>query len=206
MTRGRRLQDHWGRRARREGWPARSVYKLAEIDRRLGLLRPGARVLDLGAAPGSWAMYAAERIGPPGRLVAVDVRPLEVALPANVQVEQADVFELEAETLGCFDVVLSDMAPSTSGHGIVDVGRSEALFERALELARTVLVPGGAFVGKVFQGPGLVALRAKLQSSFEQVRVLRPEATRRESRELFLAGLRRRSMPEPPSGASTPTR
>ncbi len=187
-----RSADPWAERARREGYPARSVYKLQEIDERLGLLRPGQRVLDLGAAPGSWSLYVARRIGPSGRLVALDVAPLAVALPPAATFRRADVFEADWHAEEAFDVVLSDMAPATSGQRTLDQARSAALFEAALELAERLLRPGGHFVGKLLQGPQLPALRTRLRAGFESERRMRPRATRADSTEIFLVGLRRR--------------
>ena len=196
MPRGRerhpyRAADAYGRRARREGYPARSVYKLQEIDRRLGLLRPGMRVLDLGAAPGSWTLYAAQRVGSEGVVVAVDLEPLRTAVPGHVRALQGDVFELEPEALPGrpFDVVLSDLAPATSGHREVDQARSARLAERALQIATQVLSPGGALVAKLLQGPELQALQQQWRRHFARVRRLRPRATRSRSTELYLVGL-----------------
>jgi len=195
MARSRRPQDHFGRRARREGFPARSVYKLQELDRRLGLLRRGARVLDLGAAPGSWTLWAAERVGEQGRVIAVDLQAIDVALPRQVRTHQADIFTLSAADLGgpsSFDVVLSDMAPATTGQRHLDQYRSFELFTHALSLARAVLAPGGSFVGKIFQGPDSGEAQRAVAAAFEKARLLKPDASRAESYEVFLAGLRLR--------------
>lgn len=189
---GRRPQDHFGHKAKREGYPARSVYKLQEIDRRTQLLRRGQRVLDLGAAPGSWTLYAAEKVGREGKVLGVDLNDARIALPPQASFRALDVFavDLIAE-LGndSFEVVLSDMAPHTSGQRHRDQFRSYELYARALEIARAVLVPGGSFVGKIFQGPELEAARAATKEAFASVRTLKPEASRSESFEIFLAGL-----------------
>jgi 23S rRNA (uridine2552-2'-O)-methyltransferase len=188
----KRGQDHWGRRAKREGFPSRAIYKIQEIDRRLGLLRPGARVLDLGAAPGSWTLHASSRVGPAGTVVAVDLQDLSVALSANARVVRADVFALDPSELAAgaaFDVVLSDMAPKTTGQRHRDQLRSHDLYLRALAIAEQLLAPGGAFVGKIFQGPDFEAARTATRASFAEVRTLRPDASRKESYEIFLAGL-----------------
>ncbi len=189
--RRRRHQDRFGRQARREGYAARSVYKLQEIDEKVGLLRRGARVLDLGAFPGSWTSYAAERVQREGRVLGYDLTAFRGELPPNAEIRQGDVFELSVEELGgpaSFEVVMSDMAPATSGHRFTDMARSEALFLRALELACRVLTPGGAFVGKVFQGGDFPKVREAVRRRFTSVRVVRPEATRRESYEVFVCG------------------
>ncbi len=188
----RRPQDHFGHKAKREGYPARSVYKLEEIDKRTKLLKRGQRVLDLGAAPGSWTLYAADRVGRDGKVLGIDLNDARIALPPQATFRALDVFALDFVTeLGAesFDVVLSDMAPHTSGQRHRDQFRSYELYARALEIARVVLVPGGAFVGKIFQGPELEQARAATREAFATVRTFKPEASRSESFEIFLAGL-----------------
>jgi len=195
LTNFRRHQDHFGRRAKTEGYPARSVYKLDEIDKRLKLLRTGMRVLDLGASPGSWTMYAATRVGPQGRVLGLDLNPHRGALPPNAEIRVLDAFEADVEELGgagSYDVVLSDMAPNTTGNRSVDQARSHRLFDHAVDVALKVLVPGGSFVGKIFLGPDFEAARKRLQEHFEEAKVYRPEAVRGSSFEVFLAGLRRK--------------
>jgi 23S rRNA (uridine2552-2'-O)-methyltransferase len=187
----RRHQDSYGRQAKREGYAARSVYKLQEIDEKVGLLRRGARVLDLGAYPGSWTSYAAERVQREGRVLGYDLQLFRGALPPHAEIRQADVFRLDPEELGgpgSFDVVMSDMAPSTTGHRFTDQARSFDLFMRALELATRVLAPGGAFVAKIFQGGDFKEARQAVEACFTQVRVVRPKATRTESFEVFVVG------------------
>ena len=193
----RRRQDSWGKRARQEGFPARSVYKLEEIDRRTQLLRPGLRVLDLGASPGSWSLYAAKRVGPQGRVLAIDLNPhgfdqLGTTPPRQLEYRIGDVTQLGPDDVGAFDVVLSDMAPKTSGQRAADQYRSFELYLAAQALAANVLAPGGHFVGKIFQGAEFEEARAETRKNFEKVRIIRPKATRDESYELFLIGLRRR--------------
>jgi 23S rRNA (uridine2552-2'-O)-methyltransferase len=186
-----RPQDHFGRRAREQGFPARSIYKLEEIDRRLRLLRPGLRVLDLGAAPGSWSLYAAERVGPAGRVLGVDKQAITVGAPAQLEFRQLDLEAIEPDVLGgpgSFDVVLSDMAPHTSGQRHRDQYLSFELYMRALHFASALLVDGGHYVGKIFQGPELEAARKATRELLGQVRIFKPEASRRESYEIYLAG------------------
>ena len=191
--RHRRQQDAYGKRARREGFPARSVYKLEEIDRRLKLLRRGHRVLDLGAAPGSWTLYAAEKVGREGRVVAIDLNPSQSAMPPQVDFRVADIRDVNVDDLGGqFDVVLSDMAPKTSGTRDADQYRSYELFIHAVEVTDRLLVPGGNFIGKIFQGAEFEQARDFLRPRFAKVRVIRPKATRDESYELFLCGLERK--------------
>jgi 23S rRNA (uridine2552-2'-O)-methyltransferase len=179
------------RQARAAGYPARSVFKLEEIDRRVGLLRRGQRVLDLGAAPGSWSMYASERVGPEGRVLAVDLTEIRQRLGANVTVIQGDVGLLdpaELELHAPFDVVLSDMAPSTSGSKVRDQTLSLELFLLALATARRAGKPGSSFVGKLFMGPDFKDAQAAAREQYSEMRVLRPKGTRSQSSELFVVG------------------
>ncbi|MCS6912994.1 MAG: RlmE family RNA methyltransferase [Myxococcales bacterium] len=189
--------DFFYERARREGFAGRAVYKLAEVDRRTGLLRRGMRVLDLGCWPGSWLQYTARIVGPTGVLVGVDRFPLEVPIPSpGVRQVVGDVFDLAPQvllgSLPAFDVVLSDMAPDTTGVRSTDQARSEALFARALELAEALLAPGGSFCGKLFQGPGWQDLLQRCRGAFNKVRIIRPEGSRQGSLEQYVVGLGRK--------------
>ncbi len=187
--------DRFTAEAKKAGYPARSVFKLEEIDRRTRLFRPGQHVLDLGAAPGSWSLYAAQKIGPRGRLLAVDRQPLSVSLPPHATFTQADALALEDESLAVFspyDIVMSDMAPSTTGNRGVDQARSFELFMRALAVASKLLTMGGSFVGKIFMGEDLPLARAELRRHFATERIIRPEGTRSVSYELFIVGLDRK--------------
>lgn len=185
-------------RARKEGYPARSVYKLEEIDRRCSLLRPGQRVLDLGCAPGSWLLYAAKKVGGQGRVRGIDLSALEVALPGNAAAMVGDALQPSAEVdaflaeLAPYDVVLSDMAPATTGTTFADQARSAELVERTLDVAERWLAPGGAWVAKLFMSEAIVDLRKRIRSMFEEERILRPEGTRSVSYEVFLVGLRKK--------------
>ena len=188
----KRVQDHYFKMAKQQGYPARSVYKLKEAQAKYGFIRPGFRVLDLGAAPGSWARYACKLVGVHGEVVAVDLRPLSIDLPACHSFTM-DVFELDARALEsalgrrpCFHVVLSDMAPKTTGRKDVDHWRQMALAQRALDIAREVLGPGGSFFCKVFQGEELPGFRKRCQEAFGSVKVFKPKSSRPESVELFL--------------------
>jgi 23S rRNA (uridine2552-2'-O)-methyltransferase len=181
-----RPQDHFGRRAKAQGYAARSVFKLEEIDKRLKLLRPGQKVLDLGAAPGSWAQYTSQRVGEHGVVVAVDLEPLRVGTP-NLRCVQRDIALLTEDDLfgiASFDVVLSDMAPHTNR----DQFRSYELYTGALQAAERWLAPGGWFVGKIFQGPEFEQAREATRALLGNARILKPDASRSESYEIFLAG------------------
>ncbi len=196
--------DAFNRKAKNEGFAARSVFKLEELDSRFELLRPGDRVLDLGACPGSWSQYALRRIGRNGVLVSVDISPIEASLPGAV-VLQHDAFTLEPELLAehtdgrCppFEAVISDMAPSTTGVPFRDHVASVELCDRALDLASRMLTPGGVFVCKVFQGEDAPALRARIQERFARLKSLKPKGTRTRSVEIFLVGLGYSGVPTP---------
>jgi 23S rRNA (uridine2552-2'-O)-methyltransferase len=180
--------DHFHDRAKDAGFRARAVYKLEEIDRAIAVFRPGDRVCDLGCAPGSWLQYARTRIGDGGAMVGID----RVAIPGvpGARLLVGDVFTVvPADLLGdlpAFDVVLSDMAPDTTGIRHLDQARSEALFERALELATLTLAPGGRFVGKLFQGPDFQKLIASCRSRFATVKVMKPASSRQISIEQYV--------------------
>ncbi|GBD44921.1 Ribosomal RNA large subunit methyltransferase E [bacterium HR40] len=182
----RQQTDPWVARARAEGFRARSVYKLAEIDHRFQVLRRGLAVLDLGAAPGSWSQYAARR---GCRVVAVDRLPME-PIP-GVEIVAGDFLEEEtqARIRACFpagvDVILSDLAPETTGRRTVDRLRSEAAGEEILAFARTVLKPGGHLLLKLLKGAE-AEIAARARPLFAKIRFLRPAATRKESSETYL--------------------
>ncbi len=188
--------DRFTREAKGRGFPARSVFKLEEIDRRVRLLRAGMRVLDLGAAPGSWALYAAQKIGPAGHLLAVDLEPLAVGLPAHADFVQGDALSIANEELARFapyNVILSDMAPRTTGSPVTDQARSAELFMRALAVAAALGAKGGAFVGKIFMSDDLAPARAELRRHYETERLIRPEGTRSVSTEIFVVGAGKRA-------------
>jgi 23S rRNA (uridine2552-2'-O)-methyltransferase len=196
------VQDPATRRARSAGYAARSVFKLEEMDRRLGLLRPGQRVLDLGAAPGSWTQYAAARVGGSGRVVAVDLVPITVDLPDWVMTLTGDALDLQGVVaqFAPFDVVLSDMAPKTSGSSVRDQELSRELFVAALEAAATFGRAGSSFLGKLFMSQAFGHVRQAVAGLYGRCRVMRPTGTRPNSTEVYLAGLGLRPGPAPPRG------
>lgn len=185
--------DHYTRQAQKENFAARSVYKLQEIQKKVRILERGARVLDLGCAPGSWLQFAARTIGPNGRLVGIDLTPVTIDLPDQVTVITGDVADLEGylARLGQtrFDVVLSDMAPATTGNRHVDEARSMGLCEAALDIAEKTLVPGGSFVCKIFQGSDFKTFTDAVKHRFDRQAAFRPQSTRKASREVFVIGL-----------------
>lgn len=183
--------DRFHDRAKGAGFRARAVYKLDEIDAAVGLFRPGDRVCDLGCAPGSWLQYARQTIGETAQLVGLDRAPLERP-PMGSRIVVGDVLTIDvAELRGelpAFDVVLSDMAPDTSGVRSMDQARSEALFERALEIATLVLAPGGNFVGKLFQGPDFKRLTEAVRAKFVSAKTAKPASSRQISIEQYVIG------------------
>jgi 23S rRNA (uridine2552-2'-O)-methyltransferase len=188
------FRDSYVQRARSGGWRSRAVFKLEEIDRRERLLKPGAVCLDLGAAPGAWSQYARGRVGPQGRVVATDILPMEGL--TGVEFVQGDfreqeVFDRVLSLLpqGQVDVVLSDMAPAMSGIDVTDQARSMHLAELALGMAGRVLKPGGAALIKVFQGSGFEDLVKGTRSAFGRVKLVKPEASRARSPEIYLLAL-----------------
>lgn len=192
--------DHFTRAAKQQGYPARSVFKLEEIDRRVRLLKPGQHVLDLGATPGSWSLYVTQKIGRSGHLLAVDLDPLQVPLPENATFIQGDALSLENEALSVYapyDVILSDMAPRTTGNRLGDQTRSYELFIRALAVAEKLLKPGGAFVGKIFMGEDFQEAKKAVKRLFAEERAIKPEGTRASSYELFLIGLGKKIVAAP---------
>ncbi len=191
--------DFWSQKAHKEGYPARSVYKLEEIDKRFGLLRPGARVLDIGAAPGSWSLWVLKRLAGKGFLAAVDLQPLGVS-PAGEDFFfiQGDLYDKSVrEALaarGPYDLVLSDAAPATSGNRGLDTDRSEAIVEAVLGYADECLRPGGCVVAKLFIGGGQRDILDRMKASYESARGFKPEACRSESFETYLVGQRKRNI------------
>jgi 23S rRNA (uridine2552-2'-O)-methyltransferase len=188
----RQLDDPYVRRAKSEGYRSRAAYKLKEIDDKYRLLSPGAKVLDLGAAPGGWSQVAAERVhaGRGGRVVATDL--LEIQPIANVEFARLDFLDVRApERLkamlgGPADVVLCDMAANATGHRKTDHIRIMSLIEAAAEFAQEVLAPGGAFLAKVIQGGTEAELLARLKRSFASVKHVKPPASRSDSAELYV--------------------
>ena len=181
--------DAFHKRAKQQGFRSRAVFKLGEVDDRFGLMKPGGRVLDLGCAPGSWLQYARGRVGAKGELVGIDRFPLDPPVP-GARLIVGDIFDVGADELrgdtGGFDLVMSDMAPDTTGIRHVDQARSEVLFTRALDIAEEVLVNGGAFVGKLFQGPEFQDLVTRCRRDFDAVKIVKPEGSRSRSIEQYV--------------------
>lgn len=193
----RHVTDPYVRRAQDAGYRSRAAFKLLEIDRKDKLFQPGMRVIDLGAAPGGWAQVAAERIRPGGRVVAVDrlaMAPLRGVTLVRGDLGDAAVREAARAALGGpADLVLCDLSPNLSGIALADQARAAALVDTALEFARGLLRPEGAFLCKLFHGETYAGLLEALKLAFETVQVRKPSASRRESRETYVLarGLRR---------------
>lgn len=185
-------QDHYTRRAQKEHYPARSVYKLQEIQQKHSIIRKGDRVLDLGCAPGSWLLFAAKQTGPEGNVVGIDLQRIDIDLPPRAQAIQGDITDTEAgwlEKIGReFDVVISDMAPATTGNKAVDAARSYGLCRAALDIALQALKPGGIFVCKIFQGPDFKAFEQDVRNGFSKIKNFKPRSSRKASKEIFVIG------------------
>ena len=188
----RQFSDPYVLKAQKEGWRSRAVYKLEEIDKKQRLFRNGSVVIDLGAAPGGWSQYAAQRVLPKGRVIALDL--LEMEPLEGVEFMQGDFTEDAAlqqllASLGAAraDLVMSDMAPNISGMRSVDQPRAMYLAELALDLAVKTLTSGGSFVTKVFMGEGFDELVKSCREQFDNVKVQKPAASRAESRETYIA-------------------
>lgn len=188
-------RDHYFLKAKRENYPARSVYKLKELDAKFRLLKPGMKVLDLGAAPGSWSLGVAEKVGSKGLVLACDIQSTETAFPPQVLFMQEDVFQRSAAfeaklaELGPFDLVISDMAPRTTGTRFTDQARSLELTLEALAVACLHLKQGGNFVVKIFMGPDIQDLLTPMRKTFSSVKSFKPKSSRAESKETFFTGL-----------------
>ena len=183
--------DFWAQKAKKEGYPARSVYKLAEIDAKFSLVKKGMRILDIGAAPGSWSMWILKKLAGSGFLAAVDLQELSIqSQGANFMFLRGDLYDagIRSRLLerGPYGLVLSDAAPATTGNRVVDQGASEAIVEAVVDYAAAALAPGGAMVAKIFQGGAEAALLKRLRGLFGQARGFKPEACRSESFETYL--------------------
>ena len=185
------FDDEYVKRAQQEGYRSRAVYKLKAIDEKKKLLTPGMSVIDLGAAPGGWTQYAAERLGKHGRIIALDILPMD-PLP-DVKIIEGDFHEqsvldalLDATPADGVDLIMSDMAPNMTGHKAIDIPRAMALTELAFELAEQVLKPGGSILIKIFHGAGFDELLKTARKLFKTVIIQKPDASRARSKETYL--------------------
>ncbi|MBC8452736.1 MAG: RlmE family RNA methyltransferase [Spirochaetes bacterium] len=186
--------DYFSLKAKKEGYPARSVYKLEEIQQKFTIIRPGNSVLDIGAAPGSWTLFTHQKLlKGKGRIVSVDLKPLSLnPIPENVTVFTGDAFTSEMlknlGDLGPYDAIISDAAPSTTGARTVDCIRSQNLAEAIISIVPTHLKTGGNLVIKIFQGGGEQEILFAMKKMFAKVKTFKPKACRNDSFELFLIG------------------
>jgi 23S rRNA (uridine2552-2'-O)-methyltransferase len=184
-------KDYYFQKAKTENYAARSVFKLQEIDDRFHILKSGYKVLDLGAAPGSWSQYASQKVGAQGKVLGIDIQPIKltitncVFITADMREANLEHIMKEAGIAPPFDVVLSDMAPKTTGIRVTDQTRSLELCELALQTAEKYLRPRGTFVCKLFHSEEFEKFREELRKRFGRVEVLRPKSTRKESKEIF---------------------
>lgn len=191
----KKVRDYYFQKAKKEKYPARSVFKLEEAQQRFKLLQKGDTVLDLGCCPGSWSIYAAKQVGVQGLVIGVDLHTTNkyaFAGAAPMQHLKANIFseEIFAKlTVTRFNVVLSDMAPATTGHKFADHLKSLELSRRALEIALAVLVAGGNFYCKVFQGEDFADYVDEVRRYFNKVKVVKPKSSRTESREVFVLAM-----------------
>ena len=186
----RQLNDPYVKAAKAAGWRSRAAFKILELDERFKLFHPHQRIVDLGAAPGGWTQVAVKRVGERGKVVALDILPMDpvngaTVLQGDFNEEAAERAVLEALD-GPADLVMSDIAPNTTGHNATDHLRIIALAELALDFAIRVLAPGGAFVTKVFQGGSEKELLSRLKQNFATVRHVKPPASRKDSSELYV--------------------
>ena len=192
------FDDEYVKLSQKEGYRSRAIYKLKEIQQKDKLIRPNMQVVDLGAAPGGWSQYATELVGNNGRVVSSDILPIN-PLPfvefiqgdfteESVLNEILDVLNKDEKNYKA-DVVISDMAPNITGVEAIDQPKSIYLCELSLDMARQILKPGGSFVVKVFQGDGSDAFLKEIRSSFKQVKIRKPAASRPRSREVYMVGI-----------------
>ncbi|PIE75323.1 MAG: 50S rRNA methyltransferase [Deltaproteobacteria bacterium] len=185
--------DYYTKLARKENYPARSVYKLKEIDKKFKIFKKGFFILDLGCSPGSWLKYASEKTGEKGFVAGVDLNTSKIINEKNIVVLKGDIFDSEIVenlcSMGLFDVVMSDMAPKTTGCRHTDCARSCALAEASLDISFKTLKKGGIFITKIFQGGDFDSFAQTILSFFEKRKIFKPESCRKNSREIYIIGM-----------------
>jgi len=190
MYRKGKRSEFYTELAKKQNYPARSVFKLKEIDQKYKIFKNGHKVLDLGSSPGSWLLYISEKVGSSGLVVGVDTEELNITLKNNIIFIKKSVFDLEKSDLEGegFDVVVSDMAPNTSGITFVDSGKSLELVEKAFEIAKLFLKPKGSFVCKIFDSSSTADFFNEFEKHFDFSKRFRPKAVMRQSKELYIIG------------------
>ncbi len=179
-------QDSYFKKAKEENYPARSVYKLQEINKKYRLIKPGDFVLDIGCAPGSWMIYLSEKVGRKGKVIGIDIVDLKIPLKENMKFIKGDVRKFVNGFDEKFDVIVSDAAPGTSGVHFVDVAKSLELAEASLDIVKKSLKPRGIFICKIFEGDGTSEFLEEIKNLFIFVKSFRPSAVRKYSREFYL--------------------
>jgi len=188
-------QDFFFNKAKKEGYPARSVYKLKELDKKYNLFQPGQSILDLGCAPGSWSIYIGQQINPGGKILGIDKQKVDIKIVGSFFIQE-DIFKISFEELrkimsqigirDNFHGIVSDMAPAMSGIKILDAGRSAELAKRVIDLAENFLKPEGFLVLKVMEGGEHDIIRSRIRNLFKWQKQIRPKAVRRNSREIYI--------------------
>jgi len=176
--------DYYSCLAKKENYPARSVYKLEQINMKYNVIEQGYKVIDLGCAPGSWFLFLSKKIGPEGKVIGVDIQDLKIEIPKNAEFIKSDIIDFKID--GEFNLIVSDLAPNTSGIHAVDTGKSVEYCETALEIAKINLKQGGNFICKIYEGEGTEELFQKVKKCFSLAKRYRPMAVRRESREIYI--------------------
>ncbi len=189
----KKVKDYYFQKAKAQGYVARSIYKLEEINQKHRIIKPGNRVVDLGCYPGSWMQYINQAVGNSGLVVGVDLNEITIPLKKNMIFLQSDIGELDIDSLGqyanIFDVICSDMAPKTTGTKSIDAERSYQLCQMAELVAQKWLITGGNLVVKIFQGAPMDRLIAELKENYQTVKRFKPKSSRNESVEIFVLGL-----------------
>ena len=190
----KRRTDHYTEQAKKEHYPARSVYKLKEAQKKFRIIKKGDRILDLGCSPGSWLLYAAELTGKQGKVFGIDLKPVTIKISSQMETLKADVLTIDQAWLenegltNRFNVILSDMAPATTGNKMIDAERSYQLCKAALDIAQMALKPGGSFFCKIFQGQEFKQFSDSVKSQFKTHKIFKPQSSRKMSKEIFVLG------------------
>ncbi len=197
----KKLHDYYFKKAKKENHLARSIYKLEEIDKKYKIIKKGMSVIDLGCSPGSWLEYTVKKVGNEGAVFGIDLKKVERSFPPFVKTVQGDIFNLEDikkeikkyDTLpDIFDLVISDMAPNTSGQKDVDAYKSFELCVQALKVADVFLRTGGNFITKIFMGEDFKSYLDSIKSSFNNHKVYKPKSSRKESKEIYIIGYKKK--------------
>lgn len=191
----RKIKDYYYRKAKQEKYPARSVFKLEEIDNKCRLIKQGIKILDIGCSPGSWSQYMLKKIGG-GSILGIDINNSIRIKDSRFTFIRGNIFDIEPahiqKYIKTFDLITSDAAPNTTGNRFTDSRKSLDIVKRVFQIARDVLKPGGSVVAKVFQGEDLKGFVDGLKGDFTRVALFKPKSSRKESREIFLIAITRR--------------